>query len=120
MGFVVRAKRIDIFDDVINCSFALDFVDSVTLNSLNGIYKVEGGDVLVGCTDKGRLCVQGSAINLDWTDVDYTLQFIDSNGRQLHEETWNTMQILNAPLGDEIDSSDVVGVGKVGFMIVRS
>lgn len=124
MGFVVRAKRIDIFDDVINCSFALDFVDSVTAQTLNGIYKVDGGEVLVGCTEKGRLCVQGSALDLDWLTVDYTLQFVDSKNRVLVEESVNTAQILDAAIGEEItdggDDSDVVGIGKVGYMKIRS
>ena len=124
MGFVVRAKRVDIFDDVINCSFALDFIDSVTAQSLNGIFKVEGGEVLVGCTEKGRLCVQGSALDLDWLTVDYTLQFVDSKNRVLVEQDVNTALLLDSAIGEEIESggddSDVVGIGKVGYMKIRS
>lgn len=123
MGFVVRAKRVDIFEDFINCSFALDFIDSETSQSLNGIFKVEGGDVLVGCTEKGRLCVQGSSLNLDWTGVSYALQFIDSKTRTLHEFDVNTESLLSAEIGSDLegaDDSDVVGVGKVGYMKLRS
>lgn len=120
MGIVVRAKRVDILDDTINCSFALDFVDAVTQISLNGVYKVDGGDVLVGCTEKGRLCVQGSSRNLDWLYVYYDVSFVDSNSVVTDEQTMNTAQILDTAIGDVIaDYSSLVGTGKVGYMIVR-
>lgn len=120
MGIVVRAKRVDILEDTINCSFALDFVDALTMISLNGVYKVDGGDVLVGCTEKGRLCVQGSSRNLDWLYVNYIVSFVDSNGIVTDEQTMNTAQILDTTIGEEISNfSSVVGVGKVGYMVVR-
>lgn len=119
MGIIVRAKRIDLFDETINLSFALDFVDSETKIALNGVYNVDGGDVLVGCTDKGRLCVQGSSSDLDWMHVHYTVSFIDSNGGHHTEQKITTEQLLQTPIDSEIsDYSNIVGFGKVGYMII--
>ena len=122
MSFVVRAKRVEIVDNIINCSFALDFIDSQTAISLNGIYKVKDNTVLVGCTEKGRLCVQGYADNLEWLNENYTLAFIDSNNREATELSVTTSQLLDATIGEEIsggDDSDIVGVGRVGYMRLR-
>lgn len=124
MGIVVRAKRVDISKGIVNCSFALDSVDD-SGKVLQGLFTLESGNVLVGITEKGRLCVQGSATDLSWIEEPFAVGFTGLDGEkesiQLNADT--LLQAENdtpvTPVEPDDKTSDKVGTGQVGYMILR-
>ena len=116
MGISVRGKRVSLINGFLNLSFALDWVDE-NEKPVSGVFMVESGQVLVGCTDKGRLCIMGDATDESFLSGEFTIKFIDSETRTEHTETTTATALLNSG-SEDTRTSNVVGIGQVGYMII--
>ena len=116
MGIIVNSKRVGIISGWLNLSFALEFVDDND-KPLDGVFKLQSSKCLVGCTEKGRLCILGESSDLDFMEEDIVLTFTESASGNVSTVTVTPKGLLEGGEGDD-KTSPIVGIGQVGYMII--